>query len=207
MAPPRRRSPLAAGGIARAMADRARAAGVPSAEPFSPELIATRLRDVYDHFATAFAGALDGGANQAPADAVSHSFELPLGPDGKSGRAVFGYTVRVGLDGLRAEPFGDSPPVRKAPAGSAAPAGAAARAPITDVFEEEGAIRVIAELPGVTADAVRCAVQGQTLRIETTGRPGFAKSVDLPAPVDPASLTQTCRNGILDVRLTKAAGA
>jgi HSP20 family protein len=117
------------------------------------------------------------------------------------GRAVFGYTVRMGLDGLRAEPFGDLPPEES---GQAPPRAAASRAPIVDVFEEEAELRILAELPGVSGEEVSCTLSAGTLHIATTGETRYSKAIDLPVPVVAGSLTQSCRNGILEVRLRRA---
>jgi HSP20 family protein len=80
----------------------------------------------------------------------------------------------------------------------------AARAPIVDVFEEGATLRIVAELPGVAFENITCTLNEGTLQIETS-LPRYSKTVRLPCPVDPASLSQTCRNGILEISLTRAA--
>ena len=144
---------------------------------------------------------------QAGAQAARHDGELPFNLGGKQGRAVFGYAVRMGLDGLRAEPFGDLLPATsgRPHAAAAKPAGAAPRAPIVDVFAELDEIRVVAELPGVAAADAVCTLDGTCLHIETHGAVKYRKTIDLPSPVDPGSLRQSCCNGILDVRLRRTA--
>jgi HSP20 family protein len=148
---------------------------------------AAPLRELFDRLAEA-AEALSGGG------------ELPFSLGGKEGRAVFGYTVRTGLDGVRAERFGDMP--RPATAQGPAP-----RAPIVDVFEEGELIRVVAELPGVAAENIICTLEKNVLHIKTTGPQIYARSVQLPAASDRASLSQTCSNGILEVRLQRTQSA
>lgn len=113
-------------------------------------------------------------------------------------RAVFGYTVRFGLDGVRAEPFGDAAPVRRGAKGPA-------RTPITDVFEEERGLRIVAELPGSVAALVRCAAEPRALDIAAEGTARFAKRLTLPREVDPATLTWRCDNGIFEATLDYAA--
>ncbi len=148
-------------------------------------------------------------AAQALSDAGTETLhregELPFSLGGKQGRAVFGYTLRTGLNGVRAEPFGDALPVGAA--GGTAPSGtpAAPRAPIVDIFEEDDEIRVVAELPGVATADIICTLDGASLHIATRGAVQYRKTIDLPGPVDFASLRQSCHNGILEVRLRRAA--
>jgi HSP20 family protein len=111
--------------------------------------------------------------------------------------------MRMGLDGLQAEPFGNVPPAAQTRGEKTAPA---TRAPITDIFEEGGEIRVIAEMPGVTEEDVICSIAGNSLRIETRGGHRYGKTLDLPGHIDPASLKFSCRNGIVEISITRAGG-
>jgi HSP20 family molecular chaperone IbpA len=43
------------------------------------------------------------------------------------------------------------------------------------------------------------------LQIETRRPPRYSKSLRLPCPVDAASLVQSCSNGILEIRIARAA--
>jgi HSP20 family protein len=127
---------------------------------------------------------------------------------GREARVVFGYKVSNGLDGLRAEPFGDVPQ-RQRPADDGRAAKAkqpepASRAPIVDVFEDATTITVVAELPGVADEDVSCAIAGLELSIKTKGLHRYTKTLTLPGPVNAESLEQSCRNGILEVRLARA---
>jgi len=187
--------------IARLLSERAR-----GGEPESATIAALggTASDILGHLKDVFEQVVQAAGSVRQGDAGG---EVPFTLGGKEGRMVFGYTMRVGLDGVKAEPFGDIPP--KADAARKP----AARAPIVDVFEEAGSIRIVAELPGASSENVICTLEGDTLRIET--RPGageaplgpvYAKTVQLPAAVDPASLLQSCRNGILEIRIDRAAG-
>jgi HSP20 family protein len=193
--------------IARLLSERARA-GEPDANAHHVDIAALggtaseilgHLKDVFEKVVQATEAVEQGERGDVP---------FTLG--GKQGRVVFGYNMRMGLDGLKAEPFGDIPPARPKAEAAQTPA---ARAPIVDVFEEADTLRIVAELPGVSAEDVSCALDGDTLVIETrrgTGDSGqgpvYGKRVVLPAPVDPASLVQACRNGILEIRLNRASG-
>ncbi len=189
--------------VSRRLSERAREAGGQQ----TPETIASlggtagdflgALKDVFEQMTQAVAKIVPAEPGEGGAH---HQGDAPFSIGGKTGRMVFGYNMRMGLDGLKAEPFGDIP--RGAPA-KGAPAGPAARAPIVDVFEEPETIRVVAELPGVAAEDVVCTLQGASLRIATRGATQYDKTITLPSGFDPASLSQTCRNGILEVCLAR----
>ena len=184
--------------VSRRLSERDRAAQ-PAAPPDLAALPGS-LREFFSKLgeaARALGGSEDGTlANQG---------EVPFSIGGQQGRAVFGYTVRMGLNGPRAEPFGDMrPPAGATARASAAPA-PAVRAPIVDLFEENGEIRVVAELPGAAAADISCTLQPGLLRIETGGPVLYRKDIALPTPVDPASLMHSCHHGILEGRLRRAA--
>lgn len=126
--------------------------------------------------------------------------EIDIG--GRKGRMVFGYTVRVGEHGPQSEAFGHVP---ETPA--KATAEPPVRQPIVDIFEETDAIVVIAELPGVGEHEATARVEAGALLIETPPPNRYRKRVALPGPVEAAGLTMACRNGILEVRLPRQAGA
>jgi HSP20 family protein len=162
--------------------------------PTPPGDLLSRLKDVFDQLAQTATTLSDSAGAQG---------EAPFTVAGKTGRMVFGYTMRMGLDGLQAEPFGDVPARAPKPGAKAAAPSPAARAPIVDVFEEAETIRIIAELPGVGAEDVTCTLEGSLLRIETRGGHLYAKTVPLPGPVDAATLVHSCRNGILEISVAR----
>lgn len=94
--------------------------------------------------------------------------------------------------------------------------------PALDVFETDGAIDVIVDLPGVDAPAVRVLSKGDTLLIigekaarrshsESTyhlverGFGRFARTVRLARPCDPAHARATLSNGELRISVPKIA--
>jgi HSP20 family protein len=133
-------------------------------------------------------------------EAGSGTREIDIG--GAKGRMVFGYSLRVGAQGPQGEAFGHVP---EHPA--TAPAEPPVRQPIVDVFEEADAIVVIAELPGIGEHEATARVEAGALLIETPPPNRYRKRVALPGPVEAAGLTMACRNGILEVRLPRQAGA
>ena len=77
------------------------------------------------------------------------------------------------------------------------------REPLVDVFDEGTEIMITAELPGVADADISLTLDGDVLSLETAGKRRYAKEIALPAPVDPASLTRSHRNGILQIQLKK----
>jgi HSP20 family protein len=134
----------------------------------------------------------------------SGEFNVPgLGDKGTS-KGVFGFSIRSmgeGPDGqpggVRIRPFGN---VRKKGEGLSVEE---AREPVVDVFEEPDCVRVIAELPGVSAEAIRHEVNGDILTIRTEGDRCYSAEVLLPAAVKKESGVATYNNGIFELRLAK----
>jgi len=84
-----------------------------------------------------------------------------------------------------------------------APENGGALEPLIEVHEDEGEILVLAELPGVSGDQVRFDLEGGALRIAASdGARRFVGRAELP-PVDPDSLSASCRNGVLQVRFRR----
>lgn len=94
-------------------------------------------------------------------------------------------------------------------------------APSLDVYEAPDRYVVRAEVPGLRVDDIDVTYSGTTLTLsgekvtDTTEelQPGclrnerrfgkFSRSVTLPEAVDPDKITASCRNGVLEVVLTK----
>jgi HSP20 family molecular chaperone IbpA len=152
--------------------------------------------------------ALDGilGGLKELMEAVGRTAEAARAQDGKAEpRVVFGYAINT-LDGA-VQAFGHVPRAAGAAASAAAaPAMPDARTPIVDVFEEAAVIVVVAEVPGLDPTALSLAVEDGALRIEGGGAQRYSHRVALPAAVEAAAMTHACRNGILEVRLPRAAG-
>ncbi|MDO9065991.1 MAG: archaeal heat shock protein Hsp20 [Chloroflexota bacterium] len=131
---------------------------------------------------------------------VTRTGEFKVKGLGEKGRGVYGFTVRTGIGGTpQVEHFGN---IRATEAG---PVVAEVREPLVDVFDESQEIVVAAELPGVGEEEIRVAVQDDILSLETTGERKYAKEILLSGPVDAATLKKTYKNGILELRLQKAA--
>jgi HSP20 family protein len=117
-------------------------------------------------------------------------------------RGVFGVNIKVGLgdEGLKIEPFGN---LRKDKE-TGRPVVHEVREPMVDVFDEQDHVLLIAEMPGVSKTDVRIELEGDILTISAAkGDAKYRKEVLLPQTFTAAQMSYTCRNGILEVKLTK----
>jgi len=112
---------------------------------------------------------------------------------------VYGFSMSVGPDG---EPvireFGNVQPSRRGPKIRKE------REPLVDVIEEDKAVVIVAELPGVEKDDISLhAIEDHlTVSVGTPNRK-YRKELTLPARVDPKSACASYKNGVLEVRLKK----
>jgi HSP20 family protein len=121
------------------------------------------------------------------------------GPGGKDLNGIFGVSIRT-LDGGKPvfETFGN---IKKTPKG---PVVEEVREPIVDLFDEQGHIRLIAELPGVSEEGLSIELEGDILNLSATGKERrYAKEILLPCRVKKESLQRNFRNGILEITLEK----
>jgi HSP20 family protein len=96
----------------------------------------------------------------------------------------------------------------------------AAWTPVVDIFEEPEYVRIVAEIPGVKADAVKILVEGNVLTIQGTKEQfaeektekvhryertygAFERSFTLPTTVDPEHIKAAYDVGVLTVLLPK----
>ena len=121
-------------------------------------------------------------------------------PAGEPIRGVYGFRfstmARSGMP--KVETFGNIRETEKGPVVTDT------REPIIDVFDEDGSVLIIAELPGVGESEIAVEAEGDILSLTTTGGRRFAKEVLLPAAVDAATISKSYSNGILEVHVKKA---
>lgn len=118
---------------------------------------------------------------------------------GDKAHGVYGVSVRVGIGGEPlVERFGN---IRSTSEG---PEVVDVREPLIDVFDEDKEIVIVAELPGVTSDAIEVEVRDDILALSASGPRRYAKEVLLPSPVDPKSMQRSFKNGLLELRLQKS---
>ncbi|MHB0874800.1 MAG: Hsp20/alpha crystallin family protein [Anaerolineae bacterium] len=129
-------------------------------------------------------------------------FTLGKTASGKPIRGVYGFTVRTAAGGMpTVEQFGN---IRESESG---PVVADVREPLADVFDEDGSVLVVLELPGVAENEIELAAEQDILTLRTTGQRRYEKEVLLPAVVDATTMTKSYTNGILEVRAQKAGTA
>ena len=105
---------------------------------------------------------------------------------------------------------------RSTPAQPQAPA----MRPLVDIFEDEGGVTLLADLPGVPRDRLELRVDGDTLVMEGTAdvsdmpwvhaemlSPRFERSFTLSREWDPKQIEATLEHGVLKLRLHKVAQA
>lgn len=97
---------------------------------------------------------------------------------------------------------------------------AAAWVPAVDVLEDADAIRIVAEVPGVSPDAVKISHENNVLTIQGTKQQteetrtarvyhyeraygAFARSFTLPTTVDASGIKATYEHGVLTITLPK----
>lgn len=131
---------------------------------------------------------------------VSKTAEFQVKGLGDKARGVYGFSLRSGIGGIpRVERFGN---IRSTATG---PEVADVREPLVDSFDEGEEVVLVAELPGVSEEEITVEIQEDILSLQTTGERKYAKEILLPQAVDAATLKKTYRNGILELRLKKAA--
>jgi len=119
---------------------------------------------------------------------------------GEKGQGVYGFSVRTGIGGIpHVERFGN---IR---AGEEGPVVAEVREPLVDIFDEDGEILVVAEIPGVSEEEIEVEAKDDVLSLETTGERKYEKEILLPGPVSAKKMEKTFKNGILELRLKKRA--
>jgi HSP20 family protein len=112
---------------------------------------------------------------------------------------VWGFSAGIGPDGkVRLNPFGNLNPE------GAPPVVRNQREPLIDVMEQDTEVIVIAELPGVNQEDINVKVTDYTVTIQVeSSKRKYAKTIDLPTPVDATSVNTNYNNGILEIQLQK----
>lgn len=130
---------------------------------------------------------------------ISKEGEIDLSHLKEGMKGVFGFSVKTAVGGEPiVEPFGN---IRQTPTG---PSVEDVREPLTDIFDEEHEIRVLAEMPGINQADIRLDLKDDILDIRAeSGKRKYHKEVLLPAPVQPATMTSRYNNGILEIKVGK----
>ncbi|GAW93967.1 Hsp20/alpha crystallin family protein [Calderihabitans maritimus] len=130
---------------------------------------------------------------------ISHTGEIG-GLDKERGlRGLYGINIRLGQAGTaKVKPFGNISKDDK---------GLVIREivePSVDIFEENDAVLVIVEVPGVKEEDFHLKVDGDILVISAQGSyRHYRKEMLLPVPVDQNGITTAFKNGVVEIRLPK----
>jgi HSP20 family protein len=89
--------------------------------------------------------------------------------------------------------------------------------PDIDVFESESEYAIQLDVPGATAESINIQILGTELRVRAEQAPlegaphatlaAFERQVTLPGEVDTESASARLDNGLLEIRVSKAASA
>jgi HSP20 family protein len=77
---------------------------------------------------------------------------------------------------------------------------------VAEVHRIGNEVKVIAGLPGITEDALRLDVKGNTLVIDAGDADHYYRTSAILPPVDVASMEKTLKNGVLEVTFTSIPG-
>jgi HSP20 family protein len=122
---------------------------------------------------------------------------------GRAVKGVYGFSIKMGLgeegeSKPRVEPFGN---IRRDEETGASVVQELTE-PMVDVFEEDGHVQVVAEMPGIGENDLELELHGDVLSIQAAaGDKKYRKEVLLPRSFTPEGMEHKCRNGILEVKL------
>lgn len=129
----------------------------------------------------------------------SGNFDIDAG--GKSGKAVYGFSVKMGLgddNEPRIEPFGN---VRRDEQTGETTVQEVSE-PLVDVIEEADHLLVLVEMPGVGDEDIRLDLTGDILTLNAAkGSKKYRKEIVLPREFAAEDMERSCRNGILEIKL------
>lgn len=125
--------------------------------------------------------------------------------EGKNFKGVYGFTVRSGIGGdkdeVKVEPFGNFKRDKK----TGQSVVQEVREPVIDVFDEPDYVLLVAEMPGVAAAEVQADVVDDILTLRAgEGERSYYKEVVLPAHCLSDTLSITCNNGVVEIKVSKS---
>jgi HSP20 family protein len=122
---------------------------------------------------------------------------------GKPVRGVVGFSIKTALgdrNRIKVEPFGNVSKDKR----TGRVAVQEVNEPMVDIFDEAHKVLVVAEMPGVAEADVELQLQDDILTISAEkGRKKYRKEVLLPSAFSSGQMSHSCRNGVLEVELTK----
>ncbi len=131
--------------------------------------------------------------------AVSREGELNFDQMKKGMKGVYGFTIKSAVGGSpKVETFGNIVKTAQGPKVNEE------REPITDVFDEDDEVIIIAEMPGIEESDIIIDLHDDILEISTKNtKKSYRKELLLPIKADAGSMQQKYTNGILEIRIKK----
>ena len=132
---------------------------------------------------------------------VSKTGDFNVGSD-KRLKGIYGFSVKSGLGekGVKIEPFGN---IRRDEEGKLVEV-QQIREPMVDLFDEPDHLLIVAEVPGIMQEDVQLELHEDILILAAEkGESKYRKELLLPASFSSGQMRFTCRNGILEIRLSK----
>jgi HSP20 family protein len=125
--------------------------------------------------------------------------EATAHPGGKA-RGIYGIRVQFGLGGddIDVETFGNVKQDRS----TGHVVVDEVREPVCDLFEEDGYLLLVAEMPGVAAADLQLSLDGDLLTLDAERKDRkYHKELQLPHPVDLTKAQPSANNGVIEIRL------
>lgn len=131
--------------------------------------------------------------------AINKEGEINFDHIKKGMKGVYGFTINTAGGGIpKVETFGN---IKKTPEG---PKVDEEREPITDIFDEENEIVVIAEMPGIEKSDLKIDLKEDILEISAVSKNRtYRKELLLPLKASMQNLNHKFTNGILEIRIKK----
>lgn len=130
---------------------------------------------------------------------LSRETEVEWEDKEKDLKAIFGFSVKAGLGGrqVKVEPFGNVS-TDKATGRSAVHE---VREPLTDIFEEDDHVLIVAEMPGIEVEDVEIEIRDDILTLSAQrGKKKYRKEVLLPASFERDKVEVSCKHGIVEIK-------
>jgi HSP20 family protein len=130
---------------------------------------------------------------------ISKEGEINFDHIKKGMKGVYGFTINTAGGGTpKVETFGN---IKKTPEG---PKVDEEREPITDIFDEENEVVVIAEMPGIEENDLVIDLKEDILEISAVSKSRtYRKELLLPVKMTTSNLSHKFTNGILEIRIKK----
>ncbi|MFW6110510.1 MAG: archaeal heat shock protein Hsp20 [Thermoproteota archaeon] len=171
--------------------------------PFSRSSLFGDMDDVFREMEAMMGREFEDLSERAPEDLVRERTR----PDGTKVRSwgpfVYGYSVSMGPDRKpQVREFGNIRPESRM--GKPSINVKKEREPLVDIIDEDGELRVMAEVPGVSKEDIQLRGTEKTLTISVdTEERKYRKKVELPAKINLKEAKSSYNNGVLEITLPK----